>query len=78
MSQLGVFKSDLKVPQFATEAEEARWWFENDALVCEEFKKAAQQGRLGRGGLRRLFAEKGIPFPEPKSNPEETKRESAA
>ena len=30
MSEAKTFKSDLKIPKFATEAEEARWWFEND------------------------------------------------
>jgi hypothetical protein len=60
-------KSDLKIPSFATEAEEAKWWFENDELIASEFEKAAKEGRLGRGGVRRLFAEKGIPFPEPKA-----------
>jgi hypothetical protein len=58
-------KSDLKIPAFATEAEEAKWWFENDDLIFKEFQKLAKEGRLGRGGARRLFAEKGIPFPEP-------------
>ena len=62
-------KSDLKIPKFATEAEEARWWFENDHLIFEEFQKAAKEGRLGRGGVRRLFAEKDIPFAEIKSAP---------
>jgi hypothetical protein len=59
-------KSDFKLPAFATEAEEAKWWFDNQELVADEFEKAAEEGRLGRGGVRRLFAEKGIPFPEPK------------
>jgi hypothetical protein len=58
-------KSDLKIPAFATEAEEAKWWFENDDKIGAEFEKAAKEGRLGRGGVRRLFAEKGIPFPQP-------------
>jgi hypothetical protein len=65
MTETKTVKSDLKIPKFATEAEEAKWWFENDDKVFEEFKKAAQEGRLGRGGVRRLFAERGIPFPEP-------------
>jgi len=65
-------KSDLKIPKFATEAEEAKWWFENDELIFKEFQKAAKEGRLGRGGIRRLFAEKGIPFPEPKATPTPT------
>ena len=60
--------SDLKFPKFASEAEEAKWWFENDDKVSAEFQKAAAEGRLKRGGVRRLFAEKGIPFPEPKAS----------
>ncbi|MGB7987515.1 MAG: hypothetical protein WCF54_20305 [Terracidiphilus sp.] len=36
-------------------------------LVFAEFQKAAKAGTLGRGGARRLFAEKGIPFPESKA-----------
>jgi len=65
MTETKVFKSDLKVPKFATEAEEAKWWFENEELIAGEFEKAAKAGTLGRGGVRRLFAEKGIPFPDP-------------
>ena len=64
--------SDLKVPVFATEADEARWWYDNRGEVSAEFQKAAAEGRLGRGGVRRLFAEKGIPFPEPKASPTPT------
>ncbi len=65
MSQSKSFRSDLKIPKFATEAEEAKWWFENRELIFNEFQKAAKERRLGRGGARRLFAESGIPFPEP-------------
>jgi len=64
--------SDLKIPTFDTEAEEAKWWFENDDKIAAEFEKAAKEGRLGRGGVRRLFAEKGIPFPEPQKVPRPT------
>lgn len=64
MSESKVFKSDLKIPKFATEAEEAKWWFENQDLIFNEFQKAAKEGRLGRGGVRKLFAERGIPLPE--------------
>jgi hypothetical protein len=74
MTEAKIAKSDLKIPKFATEAEEAKWWFENDDKIFEEFKKAAKEGRLGRGGARRLFAEKGIPFPEPKPTPTTTIR----
>jgi hypothetical protein len=72
MTETKVFKSDLKVPKFATEAEEAKWWFENQDKMLEEFKKAAKAGTLGRGGARRLFAERGIPFPESKATPTPT------
>jgi hypothetical protein len=65
-------KSNLKIPTFATEAEEAKWWFENDDKIAAEFEKAAKEGRLGRGGVRRLLAEKGIPFPEPLKAPAPT------
>jgi predicted metal-dependent hydrolase len=74
MSELKTTKSSLIIPAFATEAEEARWWFENQELIDKEFQKAAKEGRLGRGGARRLFAEKGIPFPEPQPLPTTTIR----
>jgi hypothetical protein len=61
--------SDFKLPKFANEDEEAKWWFENQELIAGEFEKAAKEGRLKRGGIRRLFAERGIPFPEPESQP---------
>jgi hypothetical protein len=66
--------SDLKVPAFATEAEEAKWWYDNREKVSEEFSRAAKEGRLGRGGIRRLFAEKGIQFKEPSPTPTTTIR----
>jgi hypothetical protein len=66
--------SDLKFPKFANEAEEAKWWIENDGKVAAEFEKAAKEGRLKRGGVRRLFAERGIPFPEPQPIPTTTIR----
>jgi hypothetical protein len=72
MTETKVFKSDMKVPKFATEAEEAKWWFDNQDIVFEEFKKAAKAGTLGRGGVRRLFAERGIPFPEAPKTPAPT------
>lgn len=57
--------TDLKVPKFETEAEEAQWWYDNRAKVSAEFHKAAQEGRLKRGGVRRLLAERGLPLPSP-------------
>jgi hypothetical protein len=72
MIESKTYKSDLKIPKFATEAEEAKWWYENEDLIFKEFQKAAKEGRLGRGGARRLFAEKGIPFPGSKATPTPT------
>jgi hypothetical protein len=42
-----------KVPKFANEADEARWWFENQEFITEQFKRAAVEGRLGRGTMVR-------------------------
>ena len=72
MIESKTYKSDLKIPKFASEADEAKWWYENEDLIFKEFQKAAKEGRLGRGGARRLFAEKGIPFPEPQKTPAPT------
>ena len=69
MSDVETAKSKLIIPAFASEAEEAKWWFENEELISDEFQKAAAEGRLKRGGIRRLFAEKGIPFKEPSPMP---------
>jgi hypothetical protein len=74
MTETKVFKSDLKVPKFATEAEEAKWWFDNQDKVLGEFKKAAKAGALGRGSVRRFLAERGISLPEPKPMPTTTIR----
>jgi hypothetical protein len=64
--------SDFKLPKFANEDDEAKWWYENRELISDEFQKAAKEGRLRTGGVRRLFAEKGIPFPESKATPTPT------
>ena len=58
-------KSRLVIPAFATEAEEAKWWFENQDLIDKEFEKAFKEGRLKSGGIRRLLAERGLPAPPP-------------
>jgi predicted metal-dependent hydrolase len=74
MNDVATTNSKLIIPAFATEAEEAKWWFENQELISDEFQKAAAEGRLKRGGIRRLFAEKGIPFKEPQPTPTTTIR----
>jgi hypothetical protein len=50
----------MKLPKFETEAEEAKWWYDNRNLLSDEFEKAAKEGRLRRGGVQRLLAERGI------------------
>ena len=37
-----------KVPAFASEKEEARWWLENRARLDKAFEEAASQGKLKR------------------------------
>ena len=48
----------LKIPKFTTEAEEAKWWYDNRELLSEEFRQAAKEGRVRRGGVARLLAER--------------------
>jgi len=64
----------LKLPKFASEAEEAKWWYDNRDKLSDEFQKAAKEGRLRRGGVQRLLAEPGIPFPQPQALPTTTIR----
>jgi hypothetical protein len=66
--------TDLKIPKFATEAEEAKWWYDNREKLSDEFDKAAKEGRLRRGGVARLLAERGISLPQPQPLPSTTIR----
>lgn len=61
--------SALKIPKFATEAEEAKWWYDNRDRVSGEFQKAAKEGKLRRGDVRQILARKGIRFEEPQKPP---------
>ncbi len=69
-----MFEFAFKLPKFANEAEEAKWWYDNQELVAKEFEKAAKEGRLRRGGVKRLLAERGIPFQEAGPTPTTTIR----
>lgn len=64
----------MKIPKFANEGEEAKWWYDNRGKLSEEFHLAAKEGRLRRGGVQRLLAERGIEFKEPKLTPTTTIR----
>jgi len=46
--------SQIEIPDFASEAEEAAWWFENQEQLDDDFLKAAEEGRLGVGTAARL------------------------
>jgi hypothetical protein len=45
----------LKIPEFASEAEEAQWWFDHRDEVTPAFEEAAREGRLRAGSVARLF-----------------------
>ena len=64
----------MKIPKFANEAEEAKWWYDNREKLSEEFHNAAREGRLRRRGVQRLLVERGIEFKEPKLTPTTTIR----
>jgi hypothetical protein len=42
------------IPKFATEAEEARWWYENREELAQDFVNAVREGRAGPGSMARL------------------------
>jgi len=46
----------LKLPKFDNEAEEARWWHENQDLLAQEFHRSANNGTLKYGtAIRRAM-----------------------
>jgi hypothetical protein len=45
------------IPKFATEKEEADWWYNNREKHDEEFVQAVAEGRVQQGNLREHFAE---------------------
>ncbi len=42
------------LPDFKSEAEEAKWWFDNQDELDKDFAQAAAEGRLGRGTAARI------------------------
>jgi predicted DNA binding CopG/RHH family protein len=44
------------LPDFKSEAEEAKWWFDNQNEILKDFERAAEEGRLGRGPVPQLTA----------------------
>ena len=45
-----------RLPKFANEAEEARWWYDNREQVGDDLVKTIREGRTGPGALARLRA----------------------
>jgi hypothetical protein len=50
------------LPDFKSEAEEAKWWFDHQDELLEDFEQAVAEGKLGRGTAARLA---GIPATAP-------------
>jgi len=44
---------NLKIPEFKSEDDEARWWVENQDQLARQFARAAAEGKLGRGTVAR-------------------------
>ncbi len=44
------------LPDFKSEAEEAKWWFEHQDELDQDFARAAAEGTLGRGTAARIGA----------------------
>jgi predicted DNA binding CopG/RHH family protein len=42
------------LPDFQSEAEEAKWWFDHQDELDKDFAQVAAEGRLGRGTAARL------------------------
>ena len=47
----------LKVPKFATEAEEAKWWDDHMDVVQANFLEGLENGTLKTGAMKRLTSE---------------------
>ncbi len=46
--------SKLEIPDLPNEADEAKWWFDHQDELDDEFLAAASEGRLGVGTSARL------------------------
>ncbi len=49
--------SELKMPKFTSEREEADWWFNNQDFALQVLQRAKAEGRLGNGTLSRKLAQ---------------------
>ena len=53
----GAMEAKIKLPKFATEAEEAKWWDDNRKRVEENLMAAIEGGETTRGNAQRLVKE---------------------
>lgn len=51
--------ANKKQPRFKTEAEEAKWWSDNQELIAGRFEQAKAAGKLGKGTVARIAQERG-------------------
>jgi hypothetical protein len=42
----------LKLPKFANEAEEARWWFDNQDVIADEFERQKPKAEVSQAVVR--------------------------
>ena len=56
------------LPDFKSEADEAKWWFDNQDELDKDFAQAAAERRLGRGTAARIG---GIPTTTIRLDPED-------
>lgn len=47
-----------KQRRFKTEADEAKWWSENQGLIADRFEQAKAAGKLGRGTFAKMARDK--------------------
>lgn len=50
--------SNKKQPRFKTEAEEAKWWSDNQELIADRFEQAKASGKLAKGTVARMAQER--------------------
>jgi hypothetical protein len=43
------------IPKFATEAEEAKWWYDHREDISQDIVAASCEGRLGEGSKARFI-----------------------
>ena len=50
----------LKIPKFASEAEEAQWWYDHRDELAKAFEEAAARGEVHTGSAAKLARERTV------------------